>query len=128
MVEFETIAIDDVIDYIIIGTSTVLNINIDVNETEANIQAAIEAALDSAGVNYSSVSVTKTDIGGGLFSFIIIVYESDYLINIIGISGNDYAFALEECNPNPPGGETDFELREDGTVELREDLAAELRE
>lgn len=104
-----------------------LPLNIDVNDTIANIIAGIELALDSAGVTYTSVSVTRTDIGGGLYSFEIIIYESDELINLIDVSGNATVFVETICEP--PNELLNRELREVLTdLELREDLTIELRE
>ena len=72
------------------GGSTTACAAIDLNDTIINITDLIEACLGASGITFDSVTVTKTQLVGALYSFIITIFNPSIDITIITISGTDY--------------------------------------
>ncbi len=80
------------------GNVEVITLNIDVNLTAAQIKTAIEAGLDGEPIFYTSVTVVKTSIGGGLFHFKITIKNPSVIFSFFFLTGGTfYAPVVNDC-------------------------------
>lgn len=91
--ELESIALDDAA-----STTITVNLNIALSSSEYAIYAAIIAGFIANSVSFIGISVQKTDLGGGLFSILIILYSLPY-VNLVGqAAGSASLFTETSCD------------------------------
>lgn len=63
----------------------------------SEIKNRIELGLNGVPISFETVTVDRTDIGGELFHYVIIIKNPQYEFTIIGLTGQDLPPTITDC-------------------------------